>query len=88
VEAERDLVPTTLVYPDREGETSSVRFSPGHKWKYVSGMRPEEYVLIKCYDSKQGVASFTPHTAFVDPTTPKDAPLRQSIELRALVFYD
>jgi hypothetical protein len=39
------------------------------------------------YDSKEGVAQFTPHTAFGDPTTPKDAPLRQSIELRALVFY-
>ena len=40
-------------------------------------------------DSKtdNGVARLTPHTAFVDPTTPKDAPLRQSIELRALVLY-
>ncbi|GJJ11674.1 hypothetical protein Clacol_005910 [Clathrus columnatus] len=28
------------------------------------------------------------HTAFVDPTTPEDAPPRESIELRALVFYD
>ncbi len=42
------------------------------------------------YDSKDdGVtANFTPHTAFEDPTTPKDAPLRESIELRLLVFYD
>lgn len=31
-------------------------------------------------------AVLTPHTAFVDPTTPKDAPLRESIELRALVL--
>jgi hypothetical protein len=86
--AERDLVPTTLIYPDREGQTASVKFSPEHRWKYVKGMRPDEYVLIKCFDSKEGVASFTPHTAFIDPTTPADAPLRQSIELRALVFYD
>ena len=34
------------------------------------------------------VAVLTPHTAFADPTTPPDAPLRQSIEIRALVFYD
>jgi hypothetical protein len=81
-------VPTRLLYPDREGQTSSVRFSPEHKWKYLSGMRPEEYVLIKCYDSHDGVATLTPHTAFVDPSTPADAPRRQSIELRALVFYD
>ncbi|EMD37753.1 hypothetical protein CERSUDRAFT_94749 [Gelatoporia subvermispora B] len=32
-------------------------------------------------------ALLTPHTAFQDPTTPKDAPLRQSIEVRLLVFY-
>ena len=40
------------------------------------------------YDSAEGVAVLTPHTAFKDPTTPDDAPLRESIELRALVFYD
>ena len=42
------------------------------------------------FDSLQegDVAVFTPHTGFQDSTTPKDALLRQSIELRALVFYD
>jgi hypothetical protein len=39
-------------------------------------------------DSREDVARLTPHTAFSDPTTPADAPARQSIELRALVFYD
>lgn len=34
------------------------------------------------------VARLTPHTSFTDPTTPPDAHLRESIELRALVFYD
>ena len=34
------------------------------------------------------VAISTPHTGFSDPTAPDGAPLRQSIELRALVFYD
>jgi hypothetical protein len=46
-------------------------------------------VLIKCYDSQDGgIATVTPHSAFVDPNTPANAPRRQSIELRALVFYD
>jgi hypothetical protein len=40
------------------------------------------------FDTKEDVARLTPHTAFVDPTTRADAPARQSIELRALVFYD
>ncbi|KZT65921.1 hypothetical protein DAEQUDRAFT_813899 [Daedalea quercina L-15889] len=90
VDTNADLVSTDLVYPDRKGETNSVRFSPNHKWKYLRGMTLDEFVLIKCYDSKSedNTAILTPHTAFQDPTTPKDAPLRESIELRLLVFYD
>ncbi|KAF8529789.1 hypothetical protein JB92DRAFT_3139375 [Gautieria morchelliformis] len=87
---DKDLVPSTLKFAKRDGETFSVKYNPEHKWKYVKGMRLEEGVLIKCFDSKMdgSVAILTPHTAFVDPTTPKDAPHRESIELRALVFYD
>jgi len=90
VDARNDLVPTALIYPTHEGETNSVKFSNDHKWYYLRGMKQEEAVLIKCFDSVQdgSVAVFTPHTAFVDPSTPVDAPFRQSIEMRALVFYD
>ncbi|KAI0746840.1 hypothetical protein C8Q80DRAFT_1105202 [Daedaleopsis nitida] len=90
VDRANNLVPTALRYPDRDGQTFSVKYNPSYKWRYLRGMEPEELVLIKCYDSKNdGVtANFTPHTAFEDPTTPKDAPLRESIELRLLVFYD
>ena len=42
--------------------------------------------MIKCYDSKEDRARLTPHTAFSDDRSPKDAPERQSIEIRALVF--
>ncbi|KAI5117235.1 hypothetical protein M0805_009272 [Coniferiporia weirii] len=90
VDVKRDLIPSTLKYPDHDGETYSVRYNPAHKWKYLRGMSPDEVVLIKCYDSVDdgSVAVLTPHTAFKDPSTPADAPLRESIELRALVFYD
>ncbi|KAF4618688.1 hypothetical protein D9613_009931 [Agrocybe pediades] len=90
VNPEKDTVPVALVYPDREGETMGVKYSDNYKWKYLYGMTPDEIVLIKCFDSVQdgSVAVFTPHTAFEDPATPKGAPHRQSIELRALVFYD
>ncbi|KAF9524913.1 hypothetical protein CPB83DRAFT_860452 [Crepidotus variabilis] len=90
VDPEKDTFPVALVYPDREGETMGVRYSEKYQWKYLRGMTPEEIVLIKCFDSQQdgSVAIFTPHTGFTDPTTPHDAPLRESIELRALVFYD
>ncbi|KAH9067008.1 hypothetical protein EDB83DRAFT_2551704 [Lactarius deliciosus] len=90
VDRSRDLVPQTLKYPDRDGETYGVQWNENHRWKYVRGMTPEEGVLIKCFDSIQdgSVAVLTPHTAFEDPTTPPSAEKRESIELRALVFYD
>ncbi|KAF9523596.1 hypothetical protein CPB83DRAFT_862590 [Crepidotus variabilis] len=90
VDPEKDIFPVSLVYPDREGETLGVKYSDKYRWKYLRGMTPDEVVLIKCADSLQdgSVSVFTPHTAFKDPSTPRDAPLRESIELRTLVFYD
>jgi hypothetical protein len=82
------LVASDLVYRDRIGETYSVTFDPEHRWYYVAQMRADEVLLLKCYDSKtDGRARFAPHTAFTDPTTPADAPPRESIELRTLVFH-
>ncbi|KAH9483451.1 Hydroxylase/desaturase CTB9 [Psilocybe cubensis] len=85
-----DIVPVKLIFPDRVGELLSVKHSEKHKWWYLRGMTPDDIVLIKCYDSVQdgSVAVATPHTAFYDPTAPDGAIPRESIELRALVFYD
>ncbi|KJA22550.1 hypothetical protein HYPSUDRAFT_40939 [Hypholoma sublateritium FD-334 SS-4] len=90
VDVEKDVFPVAFVFPDREGQTFGVTYNENHKWKYLRGMTPEEFVLIKCFDSVQdgSVAVFTPHTGFEDPTTPAEALPRRSIELRALVFYD
>jgi len=90
VDLQNDCVPSALRYPDRDGETWAVKYNEGHRWKYLKGMTPEELVLIKCMDSitDGSVALCTPHTAFTDPSTPADAKPRESIELRALVFYD
>jgi len=90
VDQKKDTYPVALIYPDREGETMGVKYSPGFKFKYFHGMTPEEFVLIKCFDSVQdgSVSVFTPHTGFEDPNTPAGSPPRESIELRALVFYD
>jgi hypothetical protein len=83
-----DLVPSDLVYQQRVGETYSVTYNPNHRWYYVPRMQPDEALLIKCSDTSTAVpARFTPHSAFVDPTTPTDAPPRESIEVRTLVFH-
>ncbi|MBV9861618.1 MAG: methyltransferase [Alphaproteobacteria bacterium] len=83
-----DLVASDLVYRDRVGETYSVTYNPAHRWFYVPEMRADEGLLLKCSDTKtDGRARFMPHTSFTDPTTPADAPPRESIELRTLVFH-
>lgn len=79
-----------------KGETFGVAPADKHQFWYMKDMTPDEVMLLKCYDSfgegmvygKKGMAVRTPHTAFEDPLTPKDAPGRQSIEVRCLVFYD
>jgi hypothetical protein len=83
-----DLVPADLIYPHRVGETYSVTYNPAHRWFYLKEMVTDEALLLKCYDSKlDGRARFTPHSAFNDPISPADAPPRESIELRTLVFH-
>lgn len=82
-----DLVTTDLRYRDRLGEIYSLRFNPGHRWFYYSRMRPDEVMLLKCFDTDRGRARFTAHTAFDDPTSPPGAPPRESIEVRTLAFF-
>lgn len=47
VDPVKDLVPSILRYPDRDGETLAVNYNPQHKWKYVRGLTPDEIILIK-----------------------------------------
>lgn len=83
-----DLVGAALVYPNRRGETYTVKPNPNHQWYYKYGQTPSEVTLIKCFDSwDDGRARRVPHTAFTNPEEEhKEA--RESIEVRALVFYD
>jgi hypothetical protein len=82
------LIPSDLIYENRVGETYSITYDAAHRWYYVPRMEAGEVLLLKCYDSQtDGRARFAPHTAFADPTTPANAPPRESIELRALVFH-
>lgn len=83
-----DWVASDLVYPDRVGETYGVTYNPAHHWVYFPLMHRDQALLIKCFDSDtDGRARFSAHSAFDDPTSPADAPVRESIELRTLVFY-
>lgn len=86
----QSLDPSDLV-PTIEGvkhEVYRFRFRPRHRWYYFPEMSTDEVLLLKCFDSVgDGRARFTAHTAFDDPSTPPDAPPRESIEVRTLVFF-
>lgn len=84
-----DLIIAERRYPDRIGQTYQVKHNRNHEWVYFPEMKRDEAIVFKVYDSeKDGRARFVPHTSFDDPTTPKGAPPRESIEIRTLAFFD
>ena len=84
----KDFVPTDFVYRDKVGEVYRFTYSPNHRWFYFPHLERNEVILLKCYDSSEdGRARFSAHSAFDDPTSPPDAAPRESIEVRALVFW-
>jgi len=86
--SEENLIARDLKYPDRTGQTYSITYNPNQRYYYFPKMQPEEPVLIRCFDSApNGAARFSAHTGFDDPTSPPDAPPRESLEVRTLVFY-
>ena len=84
----KELFPSSRVYPDRVGEVYHCAYNPEHRWYYFLKMQRDEAIVFKTFDSaKDGRARWTAHSAFDDPTSPPDAPPRESIEMRTLAFF-
>jgi hypothetical protein len=85
---QQDFFKLHLRYRDRNGENYVMRYSPKHKWWYFPRMTPDQVILLKTYESEtDGRARFVGHTAFEDPTSPPDAPMRESVEIRTIAFF-
>lgn len=90
----RSLTPADLIaaerhHKDRIGEIYHIKHNAAHRWYWFPKMERHEALVFKCYDSlKDGRARFTAHGSFDDPTSPADAPPRESIEMRTLAFFD
>jgi len=83
-----DMLKMVLRYRDRTGEIFVMRHSSEHRWWYFPKMTPENVLLLKTYESEtDGRARFLGHSAFEDPNTPPDAPIRESIEIRTMAFF-
>jgi hypothetical protein len=82
-----DFVACDLYYRDRVGEIYYVKYRERHRWYYYPDMRPDEALLLKCFDSEPAHGGTGAHAAFEHPYTPADAPPRASIEVRAFAFF-
>lgn len=84
-----DLVPCTLVYPDRQGEIFELRHYPGQVWYWFPRMMRDEVLIFKGHDSDpRATVRHVPHTAFRPEDEPADAPPRTSIEVRAFCYFN
>lgn len=83
-----DFFKLHLRYRDRNGENYVMRYSPTHRWWYFPKMTTDQVIILKTYESEtDGRARFVGHTAFEDPTSPADAPMRESVEIRTIAFF-
>ncbi|KAG7292743.1 hypothetical protein NEMBOFW57_002783 [Staphylotrichum longicolle] len=84
-----DLVPASIIHTStgRRQESWTARPNPAHRWYYKYRRRPDEVVLIKCFDSDETAAARRAvHCAVEDPDTQGQGN-RESVEVRCLVFY-
>jgi len=87
--SEEDLVAVERRAKDRAGELEFATWNSRHRWYYYPDMSMGEALLIKTFDSaSDGRATRSIHTAFKNPLARADAPPRESIESRLLVFFD
>ncbi len=83
----KDFIAAERRFPNRVGEIYHIAHNSAQRWYYVPEMTRDEAFVFKCYDSRKDVARFTAHAAFEDPTSPSDAPPRESMEARILAIF-
>lgn len=83
-----DYVAVDMIYADRTGEIYHNTYSAGQRWFYYANMRPDEAMLLKCFDSaSDGRTRYTAHTGFANPRAAAGTPPRRSIEVRAILCF-
>jgi len=86
IDPTKDLIPADIVFPHYLDEAYEVLHSPNHRWFYKKGMDWDDVLLFKLGDNSPNEAPLCPHSAFIDPSVPKDTPSRVSIEVRAIII--
>lgn len=81
-----DLLVVDEVFPTVANEVYQVLYNPKHEWYYIPEQLDTEVAMFAGYDSKSGQALAVPHCSF-DLGDKSSGEPRQSIEVRAFVFY-
>jgi hypothetical protein len=83
-----DLISVERRAEERIGELQVSLPNARQHWYYFPQMQMDEALLFKTFDSDtDGRTRFTIHSSFKDPNAQPDAPARESIETRCLVFF-
>ncbi|KAK4200761.1 hypothetical protein QBC40DRAFT_253766 [Triangularia verruculosa] len=84
-----DLITHDLVYHHYVGENLQLKYNSKQRWYFLDNMEPGEGIIFKNFDSiMDGRARLAPHAAFKRlGEVPANSPLRQSIEIRAIVYH-
>lgn len=84
----KDLEVSDLLYPELATENSIMYYRDGLKFYFLSDHQPDEVLIFKQMDSDNTACPGVPHVSGHSPlVTPGEGP-RESLEARALVFYD
>ena len=92
--SDKELIPTDLFnyLPDQPNaltvEICQSSHSDTHKWYFYPEMNRDEVLMFKTYDSEEKPFIPTLHSAFDYPDTPEGVSPRESIEVRAVCFFD
>jgi len=93
--ARTDLLPADGVYDQGDDpskwmalEAYLLLHNPAHRWLYYRDMRPDEVLIFRGYGNEPTWRAGVPHSAFDDPSCPRGAPPRVSIEARVYAIYD
>nr|OQO18268.1 hypothetical protein B0A51_13882 [Rachicladosporium sp. CCFEE 5018] len=88
VDKSLDLTSSDLIYTDHAAENVQIYFSSKHQWFYLKDHDINEVLVFKQADSEKTACSGVPHCSAYNPLAPADESPRESIEVRALVYYD
>ncbi|KAH1342226.1 hypothetical protein KXW98_003509 [Aspergillus fumigatus] len=88
IDVRKDLAVADLLYPDLATENQVMYYRDGLKWYYLSDHEPSEIIVFKQMDSLNSACPGVPHASFWNPLASNREPPRESIEGRAMVFYD